>query len=286
MPIEDFGEIGEKLRRATVFVTAGRGGNGSGVILKSDGAIVTNAHVAAREPLRVQFWDGASASAKLVLRDPERDLAILRVARTNLPFIQFADSDRIRVGELAIAVGNPMGFIGALTTGVVHAVGRVPGLGPRKWVLSDVRLAPGNSGGPLANAHGHLLGINTMIAAGMGLAIPSNVVSPILSRLERSRHSRSTLGISARSVEIPLHGKQQFGLLLLEITPDTPAHRASLIPGDILLGANDKLFAAIDDFERLLDGDDEKVVRLQFVRGDRSKLRTVAIRLGEQRAAA
>ena len=140
MLAEGFGEIGEKLRRSTVFVSCGRRGQGSGMIVKPHGVIVTNAHVAASEPIQVQMWDGTTAQAELTKHDAARDIAILRIARSGLPAATLANSDRARVGELVVAVGNPMGFIGALTTGVVHAIGRVAALGARKWIQSDVRL--------------------------------------------------------------------------------------------------------------------------------------------------
>jgi serine protease Do len=140
MPIANFGEIAENLRRSTVFIHAGRRGNGSGVIWSSDGVIVTNAHVARRAPLRVQLWDGRELDATLVSSDVVRDIAVLRIDAKNLPAATAADSSRVRPGELAIAIGNPLGFVGALTTGVVHAVGPLPGLGPQSWVQAGVWL--------------------------------------------------------------------------------------------------------------------------------------------------
>src|SRR5579862_501858 len=144
MPFEGFGEIAEKLRRSTVQVSAGRGRHGSGVIIRPEGLIVTNAHVAAFQAISIQLWDGTRARADLVSHDTQRDLAALRIARSDLPATALADSDGLRVGELVLAIGNPLGFVGALTTGIVHAIGCAPGLGPRKWVQADIRLAPGN----------------------------------------------------------------------------------------------------------------------------------------------
>jgi serine protease Do len=229
MPVEGFGEIAEKLRRSTVHVSAGCRGQGSGIIVKSEGIIVTNAHVAAFSPVRVQFWDGSHAQAQLFSRDSGRDLAILRVSRSGLPAAMLANSDRLRIGELVIAIGNPLGFIGALTTGVVHGIGRVPSLGPMKWIQADVRLAPGNSGGPLANASGHVVGINTMVAGGAGLAVPSNSVS----RLLEGGLTQPPLGIVIRPVQITLTGKEQLGLMILEVAKNSAAECASLMLGDI-----------------------------------------------------
>jgi serine protease Do len=290
MTVAGFGEIAEKLRRSTVEVRAGRRGHGSGIIVKPQGVLVTNAHVATFGPLDVEMWDGARASADLVLRDPGRDLAVLRIAgRTaaGLPAATLADSDQLRVGELVIAIGNPLGFTGALTTGVVHGVGRVRGLGPVKWIQADVRLAPGNSGGPLANVRGQVVGINTMIAQGLGLAVPSNTVS----RLLNGGRSEAPLGVVARPVEITRGGRQRLGFLILEVVKNSAAETASLLLGDILVGVEGHAFDSIEDFERELEraqrrsrmagrGSGERVVRFEFLRGDRANVRTVAVLLG------
>src|ERR1700751_1249841 len=180
MAVASFGEIAESLRRSTVLIQAGPRGNGSGVIWSSGGVIVTNAHVARRAQLRVQLWDARELDATLMSSDPVRDIATLRVNAKNLPAASAADSSRVRPGELAIAIGNPLGFMGALTTGVIHAVAPLPGLGPQSWVQAGVRLAPGNSGGPLADAGGRVIGINTMVAWKLALAIPSDSVVDFL----------------------------------------------------------------------------------------------------------
>ena len=275
MPIEGFGEIAERLRRATVYVSSGRRGHGSGVIVKPEGLIVTNAHVATFRPIQVGLWDGTQAPADLIARDVGHDIAILRLSRSGLPSATLADSDQVRVGELVIAVGNPLGFIGALTTGIVHSIGRVPGLGPMKWIQSDVRLAPGNSGGPLANAQGHVLGVNTMVAGGIGLAVPSNTVSRYL----KAQRWAPPLGIVARPFEMNRMGRDGLGLMILEVSQDGPAAMASLMPGDILIGVGDKGWDSIDDFEEALDDAGDRLIRLQFLRGDRTKVRTVAVQL-------
>jgi serine protease Do len=281
MPMEGFGEVAEKLRRATVYVGSGRRGHGSGFIVKPEGVVVTNAHVAAFSPIQVGLWDGSRVQADLVTRDVGRDIAILRLSNSGLPSATLADSDQVRVGELVIAIGNPLGFIGALTTGIVHSVGRVPGLGPMKWIQSDVRLAPGNSGGPLANAQGHVLGVNTMVAAGIGLALPSNTVSRYLT----VPRSASPLGIVARPIEIKM-GRERLGLMIVEVAEDGAAAMASLMPGDILIGIEGHGLDSIDDFERELDGSADRVIRLQFLRGDRANVRSVAVCLRSRNRAA
>lgn len=205
MPTSGIGEVAEQLRRSTVQVRAGRRAQGSGVVVKPEGVIVTNAHVldgAGGGALEIEAWDGRRTPAKLMLRDRARDLVLLQVPRTDLPPAPLGDSGRLRVGELVIAIGNPMGFVGALTTGVVHAVGRVRGLGPEPWIQADVRLAPGNSGGPLADASGRVIGVNTMVvgsrAGALGLAIPSNRVT----RLLQGHEQPAQLGAAVRAVQV------------------------------------------------------------------------------------
>lgn len=282
MAIPGFGEIAERLRRSTVHVSAGRRGHGSGVIVKPEGVIVTNAHVAVSNPIEIELWDGRCSEASLSMRDMLHDVAVLRVPLSELPAASLADSDQIRVGDLVIAVGNPLGFLGALTTGVVHALGRVPDLGPMKWIQADTRLAPGNSGGPLANARGQVVGINTMIAGGVGLAVPGNTVS----RLLRGRGSEAPLGILTRPVHITVGGARRLGVVILEIVKGSAAEAASLMLGDIVIGANARTLDSLEDLEQVLEGRGERVVRLQFVRGDRSNIRTVAVRLGVKDMAA
>ena len=173
------GEVGELLRRSTVQIrgtSPRRESAGSGVIWDSEGTIITNAHVLGKGTHLVELWDGRSLPAEIKTRDDQRDLAKLKLATIGLPAAAFR-SQPVRPGELVVAVGNPLGFTGALTTGIVHAAGPFSGLGRRPWVQAAIRLAPGNSGGPLADAAGQLVGINTMIVSGgIALAVPSTTV--------------------------------------------------------------------------------------------------------------
>jgi serine protease Do len=277
MTITGFGEITEKLRRATVLIKVGNRSAGSGVIWSSGGTILTNAHVARGGQVSVRLWDGREFDAPVASRDPRRDLASLHIHAPNLPSVFVADSAQVRPGELAIAIGNPMGFVGALTTGVIHAIGPVRGLGPQLWVQADVRLAPGNSGGPLADAHGRLIGINTMVAGRLALAIPSNVVRDFLS----AGPSDAWLGVTVRPVRIPRSTVTDgFGLVLLEVESLSAASYASLLPGDILLGTEDKAFTSPDDLSKALEGSGPRQLRLQFLRGDYSRVRRVTVQLG------
>jgi serine protease Do len=281
MVIHGFGEIAEQLRRSTVVVHAGDRGNGSGVIWSTDGVIITNAHVARASQMRIQLWDGREFDASLVSRDTRRDLAALRVSAANLPAATAADSSQIRPGELAIAIGNPLGFVGALTTGVIHAVGPLRRWGSEPWVQADVRLAPGNSGGPLADARGRVIGINTMVAGRLALAVPSNAVSNFLA----SGPVDAWLGVSVAPVRVPRPGSRAktFGLVLLEVEPESPAANASLLPGDILLGTEEKSFTSLDDLANSLQGSGPRLLRLAFLRGNYERFRRVTVQLGVQR---
>jgi serine protease Do len=272
-----FGEIAEQLRRSTVLIQAGGRGSGSGVIWSSDGLLVTNAHVVRGSHACVQLWDGREFEAAIQSRDPRRDLAQLRIDAESLPAASPADSSQVRPGELAIAIGNPMGFIGALATGVIHGVGPLPRLGSQSWVQADVRLAPGNSGGPLADARGRIVGINTMVAGRLALAIPSNAVRDFLA----VGSADAWLGVTVHPALIPRSASRAkaFGLVILEVEPGSPAAMASLLPGDILLGTEEKPFASLEDLSRALLGSGPRVLRVEFLRGDYSRIRRVAVQL-------
>lgn len=177
-------ELTERLRRVTVRIhaRARRGeGMGSGVLWSRHGLVVTNAHVARASRCAIELHDGREAAAELVARDERRDLAVLRleavsgVSSGTLPQAAIGDPRALRVGELVVAVGNPLGVTGAVSAGVIHAL---PHGTP--FVRTDVRLAPGNSGGPLATMAGEVVGINAMIVNGLGVAIASHVVERFL----------------------------------------------------------------------------------------------------------
>jgi serine protease Do len=282
MALAAFGEVAERLRRSTVLVhrgshgSRGGSGSGSGVIWSDSGLIVTNAHVIGGSQACVQLWDGREFEAQVSERDHSRDLAALRIPAQGLPRVAIADSSRIRAGELALAIGNPLGFVGALSTGVVHAVGPVRGLGPCSWVQANVRLAPGNSGGPLANAAGDVIGINSMVAGRLALAIPSNTVSAFL----QTGASAAWLGASVYPTGIPSDGKKLFGLVVLEVQEGGPAATASLLPGDILLGTEEHRFGNTADLRALLEGSGARQVRIEFLRGDYNCIRKVTVLLG------
>ncbi|MEO8373000.1 MAG: trypsin-like peptidase domain-containing protein [Candidatus Solibacter sp.] len=254
-----YGEIAERLRRSTVQIfNADSNSQGSGIVWSAAGLILTNAHVVRSAHPDVQLWDGRRLRAKVVMRDPRRDLASLRIDAADLPAATPGDSQTVRPGQLVLAVGNPMGFAGALSTGIVHSVGPMAGMGNQPWIRAGVRLAPGNSGGPLADAEGRVIGVNTAVTAGLGLAVPSQFALEFL----RSGPAPA-LGVSLRPVDL--------GLLLLEVNAGGAAAHAGLCEGDILLTRHDALLASLDSGRPTL--------KLHFLRGDRRRVREVFVKL-------
>jgi serine protease Do len=172
-PPPHLARIADRLQQVTVEIHVGEG-RGAGVLWAPD-LIVTNAHVVGTPRVRVGLADDRQVEARLVVGDRRADLALLRIPRLGLAPAVLADSDALRVGALVVALGHPLGLRRTLTAGVVHALEpRLPG--GRRWILADLRLAPGNSGGPLADTAGQVVGINTMIAGGLAFAIPINDV--------------------------------------------------------------------------------------------------------------
>ncbi len=279
-----FGDVAEKLRRSTVQVVSRSrrsGGFGSGVISEATGTIITNAHVARETAVGIELWDGCSLPAQVAERDDRLDLAKLKLEANGLSAVAWRSSSSIRPGELALAVGNPLGFVGALSTGVVHASGAVPGMGKRAWIQAAIRLAPGNSGGPLADAEGRVIGINTaVVSGGIALAIPSDVVLNFL-----QRGARPALGIAVRPVAQsgPQDHPARIGLLVLEVAPQSPAAQASLMAGDLLIAANGRDFDSPDDLSDALEQSSGAVLKIRFLRGDRRAEREVAVPLPRRR---
>jgi serine protease Do len=166
----DFAKVAERLRRATVEITAYGGALGSG-LLWPRGCVVTNAHVIHATRVAVRLVDGVRVEARLVARDRDADLAVLRIPGSGLPAATVASATAARVGSLVVAVGHPFGVRGALTAGIIHAIAPIAPGGP-PWIQADVRLGPGNSGGPLADVEGAVVGLNTMVAGRLALAVP------------------------------------------------------------------------------------------------------------------
>lgn len=270
--VTELAAVAAALRRSTVQVHSRRMGVGSGVIWNS-GLIITNAHVVRGSRATVELSDGRVLDAACTVRDVHQDLAALKVAAVDLSAATIGDSDTLRVGQLVLAVGNPLGTV-ALTTGIIHAIDSKDAFS--KWVQADVRLAPGNSGGPLADAQGRVIGINTLIAGGVALAVPSNVVERFV-RLGEGR----LLGVTIQPVLVPL-GKRVFGLLVLEVHRSSLAELAGLLTGDVLIGAGGKLFKALADLGKALQIEPGGSTQLEFIRG--GKRMTCVVKHGVEAA--
>jgi serine protease Do len=286
---QDLATIGAALREVTVVVRAGReagrqrrgtagtpGGQGSGIVW-GPGLVVTNAHVATDERLSVALPDHAPVPATLVAHDRRRDLAILRADPAAIGASHAATLGRpgtLRPGELVVALGHPLGVPHSLALGVVHTVGRASwqgdGVAAPALIHTDIRLAPGNSGGPLADVHGHVVGVNAMIANGLGVAISVDEVRHLLVAGE----PRPRLGATLRPVTVrvgPASARtESFGMLVLETAADGAAARAGILPGDVLLGHAGRAFRSPDELLTLLhDAGAGSTLRLDVGRAGR-----------------
>jgi serine protease Do len=221
----DLEALAGRLRESTVAVRLGRAGAGSGVIWRSDGTIVTNAHVASQPRAEVVLSDGRTFDARVERRDDRRDLALLRIDAEGLTAVQPRDPATVRVGEVLVAVGHPLGIPNALTMGIAFAP---VGDGARRFVQADLRLAPGNSGGPLADVHGKVVGINSMVAGGLALAVPADDVE----RFAAQTAPPSRLGVALAPVALR---DGRAALLIVGIEPNGRGAKAGLIVGDVLL---------------------------------------------------
>ena len=243
-------------------------GAGSGVIVAPDGYILTNSHVVhGATRLEVTLDDGRTLPAEVVGDDPASDLAVIRVGATGLPVVAFGDSDRLRVGQLVIAIGNPLGFQATVTAGVISALGRSlrsqTGRAIENIVQTDAALNPGNSGGPLVDARGRLVGINTAIiqgAQGICFAVPVNTARWVVGLLiNEGRVRRAYLGIAGEAR--PLHArivreqglKVPGGVGVVEVVAGSPAERAGVRPGDVVVALDDAPVSTVDDVQRFLN---------------------------------
>jgi serine protease Do len=280
MPIPVPGRVAEALRRSTVQVRSGQGyrqGNGSAVAIARD-QVITNAHVVQADldqkgHLSLESYEGKVVSGSVVKIDRHRDLALLGAPGLEAFSASLGDSDVLRVGMPVIAVGNPMGFVGAVSTGIVHSIGPAAPISGLRWIHADLRLAPGNSGGPLADLQGQIVGINTMIVAGwLALAIPSRAVQSFLTQTISQR----SLGVVVRPVSLK---DRRIGMMILELVAGGAAERASLLPGDILVAGNERPFRFPDDLQETINQSPGAILRLEFYRAGQDKLRKVAVRL-------
>src|SRR5271154_5522492 len=243
-------------------------GSGSGFLFTPDGYLLTNSHVVqAAEEIKVRLNDDTPFNADLVGDDPDSDLAVLRIGHPSaLPYAEFGDSSRLKVGQVAIAIGNPLGYSKTVTTGVVSALGRtlraVSGRLMHDVIQTDAALNPGNSGGPLVDSAGRVVGVNTatiLPAQGICFAIGINTAKFVASRLLRDgRIRRSYIGVSAQTV--PVHRRvvrfydlpKETGALVLSVEENSPAKRAGLREGDVIVALEGHPVAGVDDLHRVL----------------------------------
>src|SRR5262245_15270197 len=251
---------------------ARRGGSGSGFVFTPDGFLLTNSHVVhGASKIEVTLLDGRRGEAQLIGDDPETDLAVIRINAPNLMAVTLGDSNKIRVGQLAIAIGNPYGFQYSVTAGVVSALGRSlrsqTGRLIDDVIQTDASLNPGNSGGPLINSRGEVIGVNTAVilpAQGICFATAINTAKFVAAQLiKEGRVRRSYIGVAGQVVSlhrrlVRYHNLSvETGVLVVSTEAGSPASNAGLQEGDVIVAYDDRPVASIDELHRILT--DQKV---------------------------
>jgi S1-C subfamily serine protease len=246
------------------------GGSGSGFIIAPDGFILTNSHVVhAAAQITVNLPDGREYPAQLVGDDPDTDLAVIRIDAPQLTHVRLADSENLRVGQVVIAIGNPLGFQASVTAGVISALGRSmhsqSGRLIDNIIQTDAALNPGNSGGPLVNSAGEVIGVNTAMirpAQGICFAIASNTAKFVAGWLIRDgRIRRSYIGVAGQNV--PMHRRivrfynlpLETGVLVVSVEKDSPAQRAGVREGDVIIAFNEQSIGSIHELHKMLMGE-------------------------------
>jgi serine protease Do len=261
-------EVAERLTPSVANLRIDRRGGGSGVVITPDGFLLTSAHVVGRRGARVRasFTDGRDFAARVVGTDPLSDLALLRAEADRLAPVELGDAATLRVGQLVVAIGNPHGYAGSVTAGVVSALGRsLPARAGRAERLiddviqTDAALNPGNSGGALADGRGRVVGINTAVAGvGLGLAVPVNATTRrVVSALMRDgRVRRAWIGIAGGARPLPPRARAAVGrdraVEVVEVLGDSPAAGAGLRPEDLIVAIDGTPVLGVDDLQRLM----------------------------------
>ncbi len=291
--VQAFDRVGPAVVHVAALTQAGRpAGQGSGVVFTPDGYVLTNSHVVGNATrLRASLTDGQSFAAALVGDDPASDIAVLRLSGAGLPHADLGSSASLKVGQLVVAIGNPLGFTCTVTAGIVSALGRT--LRTRAGGLldsviqTDAPLNPGNSGGPLVSGRGQVVGINTaMIAPAQGIcfAIGIDTATWVATRLMRDgRVNRPRLGLSAQTVPITtrvrrFHGLDQTsGVMISDLAADGPGKQAGLWVGDVVVSFDSAPVVGVDDLHRALTEERAGVdVPLRLLR--RTELLTLTVR--------
>ncbi|ACK41474.1 MULTISPECIES: S1C family serine protease [Dictyoglomus] len=242
-------------------------GFASGFLFTPDGYILTNSHVTHQaSKIQITLADRRTYQAELVGEDPQTDLAVIKIHENNLPYLELGDSEKLKVGQIVLAIGNPLGFGHSVTSGVISALGRslrsFSGHLMENIIQTDAALNPGSSGGPLVDIHGRAIGVNTAIiqgAQGICFAIPINTAKWVAGLLiKEGRVRRSYLGIIGQSVVLPkrlrenLSLSQEGGVYILRVAPGSPAQRGGINSGDIIIQAENEIINNIDDLHRFL----------------------------------
>lgn len=248
----------------------GKTGHGSGFVISPDGLIVTNNHVVEdSKTVRIAMPDGFSGEGRVLGRDPDTDIALVRANGSPASYAPLGDSKQLRRGQIAIAIGNPLGYEWTVTAGVVSALGRSMRAGNGRLIddviQTDASLNPGNSGGPLVSSTGEVIGVNTAVirgAQGIAFAVASNTANFVISEILRfGRVRRAFIGVSADTITLPrrttlLAGrKTDQAVRIRSIEKDSPADKAKLRDGDVLLSIDGRPVVGVDDLVRMLDGD-------------------------------
>jgi len=287
--------VAERLSPSVASLRA-RGGGGSAVAITPDGFLLTSAHVVQRaRRVRASFTDGRELTAEIVGADPLSDLAVLRTTDDALHAATLGDAERLRVGQLVVAIGNPHGFSGSVTAGVVSAVGRslpTRSGAASRWfddvIQTDAALNPGNSGGALADGLGRVVGINTAVAGvGLGLAVPINAATRQIvgALMSDGRYRRAWIGIAGGARPLPprlaASLAQRGGVEIVEVVADSPASRAGLRAEDLIVAVDGSAVEGVDNLMRVMTGDlIGSKVRLDVIReGVRRSVDVVPVEL-------